>query len=179
MQKSLALHLAVLCILAASPQFAAAQTTTPQSKPAATLLGTGPQLGVSGQISFYGDIGSVMGSQNPLLVHPSRIFLAEDGSISLDQLHWKGWGLSVARATGIRSASTCMPNCATGKRLQSAARFTLWSPGRVLGHEVYRCFSLTIRSLPKLSDKECIRREGTFYGYSPVSTPAPPSAARS
>jgi len=124
----------------------------------------------AGQISFYGDIGNVIGSQNPLLVRPSTLLLAEDGSVALVHLRWSGWGTSVASATGLWSASSCTPSCADGKRKTSPVRLTLSSPGRVLGHTVYRCLKWT-RSHPKRdawNAHECIRRQGTLYAYAPI-----------
>ncbi len=134
----------------------------------------------SGRISFYSDLGNVINSpyrRNPLVTRPSTLLLAEDGSIALINLQWSGWGSSIARATGVRSASDCVPNCAAGKRATSRARLTLSHPGVVLGHRVYRCFELTIPSHPRLDRRECIRRHGSFYGYTPVSTPGPPARA--
>lgn len=127
----------------------------------------------AGPISFYGDMGNIISSHNPLLVRPSTILLAEDGSVALVHLRWSGWGTRVARATGVWSASSCTPNCATGKRMKSPARVTLSNPGRVLGHTVYRCFQLTPPH-PKRdawSARECIQRQGGIYAYAPVSLP--------
>lgn len=131
----------------------------------------------SGRISFYGDIGSLIDSpyrENPLLVRFSTLFLTEDGSVALVDLRWSGWGTSVARATGVWSASNCTPNCATGKRTTRPARLTLSSPGLVGGHRVYRCFRIDPPHPQRdIEDNACIRQQGTFYGYDPVTAPAP------
>lgn len=127
------------------------------------------------QIAFYGDIGNVINSpyrKNPLLIRPSTLLLTEDGSVALVDLRWSGWGTSIARATGVWSASNCTPNCATGKRTTSPARLTLSSPGLVLGHMVYRCFRIDPPHPQRdIEDNACIRRHGSFYGYAPVTAP--------
>lgn len=157
----------LLGVVAAGGLFAA-------SAPAATEHAT-----PSKQISFYGDLGNPINSpyiKNPLLVRPSRIFLFEDGSWVLEKLHWSAWGSSVARARGISSASNCTPNCAAGKRTNVPAQFTLSSPGRVLGHRVYRCYQLTIPSRPQSDQHACLKLSGKMIVYSRVaktSTAAP------
>ena len=80
----------------------------------------------------------------PELIRPSSILLAEDGSSVIEHLRWTGWGSSVAHATGIRSASNGIPNMAQGKRITKPAHVTLTNPGLFQGHEVYRCFTLTV-----------------------------------
>lgn len=139
----------------------------------------------SAEIAFYGDIGNAVNSpyrKNPLLVRPSTLLLAEDGSVALVDLRWSGWGTSAAHATGIWSASNGIPSQATGKRTTSPARLTLSNPGRVLGHRVYRCIKWT-PSHPKRdvwAAHECIRRiRGMLYGYTPVSMSTPPPPATS
>jgi hypothetical protein len=67
-----------------------------------------------------------------------------DGSWALENLKWTDWGTNVAHATGISSASNGIPNQAQGKRIKTKAKVTLWNPGNVLGHRVYRCFALTL-----------------------------------
>ncbi len=136
----------------------------------AAPAGAGPPHSAADQIAFYGDIGNVISRQNPLLVSPSTLLLAEDGSVALVDLRWSGWGTSGARATGVWSASNCTPSCATGKRTTSPAQLTLSSPGLVVGHRVYRCFKLT-PSHPKRDAwdaHECIQRQGTFWAYAPM-----------
>ena len=134
--------------------------------------GAGPRESVPGQIAFYGDIGNVVNSayrMNPLLVRPSTLLLAEDGSVALIHLKWRGWGTSVARATGIWSSSDCTPSCATGKLTQRPARLTLSSPGLVSGRRVYRCFQV-FPPHPRrdIADRACIRQRGTLYVYTAV-----------
>ena len=123
----------------------------------------------AGPISFYGDIGNIINSQNPLLVRPSVLPLAEDGSVALVHLRWSGWGTNVARASGVWSASSCAPSCATGKLTTSPARLTLSSPGIVGGRRVYRCFQISPPHKQRdIEDHACIRRQGTDYGYAPA-----------
>jgi hypothetical protein len=124
-----------------------------------------------GRIAFYGDIGNVINSQNPLLVRPSTILLAEDGSVALVHLRWSGWGMSIARAIGVWNANNCTPSCATGKLTTRPVRLTLSSPGIVGGHRVYRCFQIDPPHPQRdIEDHGCIRRQGTFYAYAPAST---------
>ena len=120
-------------------------------------------------ISFYGDIGNMINSQNPLLVRPSTLLLTEDGSVALTHLRWSGWGNSIARATGVWTASDCTPSCATGKLTTSSARLTLSSPGAVTGHQVYRCFQVSPPHPQRdIADQGCIARQGSSYAYSPT-----------
>ncbi len=133
-----------------------------------------PRHAVSDQIAFYGDIGNAVNSayrKNPLLVRPSMLLLTEDGSVALIHLRWSGWGTSVARATGVWSASNCTPSCATGKRTQRPARLTLSSPGLVVGQWVYRCFQTTPPHPRRdIADHACIGKQGAIWAYMP--TPA-------
>lgn len=123
----------------------------------------------AGRIAFYGDIGNVVSSRNPLLVRPSLLLLAEDGSVALVQLRWIGWGESIAKATGVWSASNCIPSCAAGKLTTRPARLTLSSPGSVEGHRVYRCFQVAVVFRPRNGVRQCLRRQGGFYFYAPVT----------
>lgn len=120
----------------------------------------------AGPFSFYGDFGNVVGGQHPL-VRPPTLMLAEDGSVALLHLQWSDWGKGIARATGVWSASSCDPSCADGKRTTRPVRVTLWSPGHVAGHWVYRCILIN-PGHPKrdMIDRACI--SGDRY------TPIPP-----
>lgn len=124
----------------------------------------------AGRIAFYGGILDIINSQNPLLVRPSTLLLTEDGSVALVHLRWHGWGTSIARATGIWSASSCTPSCATGELTNRPARLTLSRPGLVAGHLVYRCFQISPPH-PKrdVEDHACINGQGQLY--SEVSVP--------
>jgi hypothetical protein len=66
---------ALLLAVAASGAMAATSTGTASASPGA------------GSISFYGDIGNMVGGQNPLLVRPQTLNLTEDGSVALVNLH--------------------------------------------------------------------------------------------
>jgi hypothetical protein len=131
----------------------------------------GQRLTGSDQIGFYSDIGNAVSPQNPLVVRPSTLLLAEDGSVALIHLRWTGWGTSRALATGVWSASNCNPSCATGARTTRPARLTLSRPGFVGGHRVYRCFEI-IPAHPQrdIEDHACIRGQGG-NGYETVSAP--------
>ncbi|HEX5926406.1 MAG TPA: hypothetical protein VFY45_21420 [Baekduia sp.] len=113
----------------------------------------------------------------PPVVRPKAIALFADGSWDVEQLRWSGWGSSVARATGISSASNGIPNQAEGKRIRSAARVTLSKPGTFEGREVYRCFTLTIASRPASNQHLCLKQEGDlWYLAAKPSTPRRPTA---
>lgn len=132
---------------------------------------------VAPTIYFYSNIPATITAQNPPAVHPSLVPITEDGSSVLEDLHWTGWGSSVARAVGVNSSSTCQPNCATGHRINSAVRITVSNPGQLLGYEVYRCFQLAFPSSPRSDEQECIGRLGSRYAYvnSKAPLPSPPS----
>ncbi len=125
------------------------------------------------RIAFYGDIGNIINSRNPLLVRPATLLLAEDGCLALVQLHWIGWGKRIVRASGILMASDCTPSCATGK-LTGPARLTLSSPGGVAGHRVYRCFRVTAAYRRFNENAECLQRQRNFYLYTAVVAPPAP-----
>ena len=141
----------------------------------------------AGQISAYPEIpfplsgvGNVWHGKPQ--VEPSTWLMFADGSWVLEKLRWTGWGTKVAHATGISSASNGIPSQAQGKRIKKKAKVTLWHPGTVLGHRVYRCFALT---LPKQPNRMvlCLKNShgwiylptkakppGTTRGTSPTTT---------
>jgi hypothetical protein len=116
-------------------------------------------------IGFYGDLGNIVSHRSSLLVRPTMLLLTEDGSLALVHLRWIDWGETLARASGHWSASDCTPSCATGKRTSGPARVTLYRPGPVLGHRVYRCFQVILYARPPTRTRECLRRQGSFYLY--------------
>ena len=141
----------------------------------------GPAPSTSAQIHFYSNIGDPINGtfiKNPLLVRPSTLILFEDGSWFLKGLHWSGWGSSVAVATGTSSSSPCGPSCPASRWSNTPAQFTLSSPGVILGHEVYRCFQLTVPSYPPSDMHECLELQGKYYGYASVGSPSPPAAVK-
>ena len=142
---------------------------------AATQPSASRSVGVqsSGQIFFYSNVGNPIGHNNPPLVRPSTLVMFEDGSWEIINLHWSGWGSTVARATGVVSASNCNPNCASGKRKRSPAQLTVSHPKILLGRKVYSCFQLTIPATPKANQHDCIKRSGSLYGYAPAGQPSP------
>src|SRR5690348_4268612 len=80
-------------------------------------------------IYFWANVVAVIKAPNqpalPEVVRPALILLAEDGSADVQDLHWTGWGTSLAHATGISSASNGIPNMAQGKRITKPAQVTL------------------------------------------------------
>lgn len=131
----------------------------------ATPIVAGVAAPTTGRIGFYGgilDLDSV-NSSTPLVVRPSQVLLAEDGSVALVDLRWSDWGTSVARATGVWSASDCTPSCADGKLTKRPAQLTLSNPGLVLGHMVYRCYQVDPPNPQRdPADHGCLRRDGTY-----------------
>jgi hypothetical protein len=114
----------------------------------------------------------------PPVIRPKTIALFADGSWDVEHLRWSGWGSSVARATGISSASDGIPNQAEGKRIKTAARVVLSHPGTFQGCEVYRCFTLTIPSRPASDQHLCLKEQGgSWYLVAQRSTPAAPTTS--
>jgi hypothetical protein len=122
-------------------------------------------------IYFWGSVAATIRAPGqppqPEVVRPSLIFMFADGSWGIERLHWTGWGSSVAHASGISSASNGIPNMAEGKRIKKPAQITLSSPGRFYGHEVYRCFKLTVAA-PATSERLCLKDQ---HGYWFLETP--------
>jgi hypothetical protein len=132
---------------------------------------TAPALAAgAGPVGFYGDIGNAVGYQSPPVVRPSMLLLTENGSVALVHLRWKGWGSAIAQATGVRSASSCTPSCANGKRTTRKATLTLSRPGVVNGHRVYRCFQVRPpREGRDITDHACLSGQGAMAAYKSVS----------
>ncbi len=106
----------------------------------------------------------------PEVIRPSTIILFADGSWALVKLHWTGWGSPVAHASGTSSASNGIPNQAQGKRIKTPAQITLSKPGRLFGHEVYRCYQLKVRP-PATDLRGCVQGHKGFWFFA-----APPLA---
>jgi hypothetical protein len=119
----------------------------------------------AGQIYFYGNAGNPMDVDNPPLLRPAGMVMFEDGSWLITNLRWTGWGSNTAHAIGISSASSCKPNCASGKRTHNPAQLTLSHPQNLHGHEVYGCYRLTIPATPQANQQACIGRAGNIYIY--------------
>jgi hypothetical protein len=101
---------------------------------------------------------------NARVIRPSVIGMLADGSWDIDHLRWSDWGGGVARATGISNASNGIPNEAQGRRIKKPANVILSDPGRFEGHEVYRCFTLTVPTFPASDEQLCLKdRAGYFY----------------
>lgn len=123
----------------------------------AVALGGLPQ-----PIYFFTDTATPINSHNPLVIRPSGFLLFQDGQWVLQDLQWTGWGSSVARASGVSNSSNDIPNAAQGKRIKTWADVTLSNPGRFRGHEVYRCFALTVP--PPASDMyACLAQIGSGW----------------
>jgi hypothetical protein len=117
-------------------------------------------------IYFWGSVANTIRAPGllplPEVIRPSVILLFADGSWDIGHLHWKGWGSSVAHASGISSASNGIPNVAQGKRINTPGQITLSHPGRFFGREVYRCFALTVQ--PPATDLHgCLEGHGGYY----------------
>ncbi len=128
----------------------------------------------SRHVVFYADVAnSVPGSpalKNVPQVRPSMVLLLQDGSAVIKKLHWSSWGGSVARATGILSASNCVPDCAGGKRTKDPIRFVLSQRRRLVGRTVYACYQLTDPNAPQKDFHACLKHyRGNQYLYTPVA----------
>lgn len=103
-------------------------------------------------IYFWGSVAAPISTPGvrpqPEVIRPSLIYMFADGSWDVDHLHWSDWGSSIAHAQGTSSQSNGIPNEAQGKRIKKPAQVTLSNPGRFRGHEVYRCFRLTVSGAP-------------------------------
>jgi hypothetical protein len=134
-------------------------------------------------IYFWGSVASTISAPGqpalPEVIRPAAILLAADGSADVEHLHWTGWGSSAAHATGIRSASNGIPNMAQGKRIKKPAQVTLSSPGPFQGHEVYRCFTLTVDHAAA-GERLCLGGRKGYWGLgetSPSGTTTQPTTA--
>jgi hypothetical protein len=133
----------------------------------ALVLSAVAQGGVPQPIYFFTDTATPINSQNPLVIRPSGFLLFQDGQWVLQDLHWTGWSSSIARASGISNSSNDIPNAAQGKRIKTWADVTLSNPGRFRGHEVYRCFALTVP--PPASDTyACLAQVGSSWELAPL-----------
>src|SRR5271167_1448599 len=92
-------------------------------------VGAMAQGAIPQPVYFWGNTAATLRGpgQAPLppVKKPSTIILFNDGSWALIHLHWTGWGTSVARGTGLSSASNGIPNMAQGKRIITPASITL------------------------------------------------------
>jgi hypothetical protein len=117
-----------------------------------------PPAPASGRkVYFFANPGGLPSHAGGLVIRPSNLLLFQDGSWFLSGLSWRGWGSSVARATGTADASNGMPDQADGARLRRPATLTLSNPGRFGGRELYRCFRLKVPR-PASSGHGCLSR---------------------
>jgi hypothetical protein len=98
----------------------------------------------SAPVYFFGDNSKPIGPHNRLVMRPSRFVLFLDGQWVLQHLRWRGWGSTVARATGISNSATGSPNAAQSPRKKTWADMTLSNPVRWRGHMVYSCFRILV-----------------------------------
>ncbi len=118
-------------------------------------------------IYFFTDTAQPINKENPLVIRPRGFLLFQDGQWVLERLRWTGWGSSAARATGVSSSSDDIPNAAEGKRIKTSVHLTLSNPGRFQGHEVYRCFTMTVP--PPASDMHlCLGHAHGIYILEPA-----------
>jgi hypothetical protein len=127
----------------------------------------------SRQVVFYTDLANLVPGVAPLKnvpqVRPVKVLLIEDGSSILEKLRWSSWGGTVARATGILSASNCVPDCAQGKRTNDKVQFVLSQRRHLFGRTVYSCYKLTDPKAPR-TYHDCLKHShGNQYYYLPVT----------
>ena len=131
----------------------------------ATVLPAAAQARLPQPIYFWSNIPEPVSPifvSNSRVIRPSTFLLFEDGQWVLQHMHWSGWGSRVAHATGVSSSSNDIPNAASGKRIKTWARVTLSNPGRFQGHEVYRCFNLTV-PFPAHDGPLCLAHSGSIW----------------
>jgi hypothetical protein len=150
---------------------------------AVPAVGGASGVRASGKLVFYTNLAdSVPGlayNPNTPRVRPTGVLMFEDGSWDIEKLRWSSWGGAVARASGISSASTGVPNVATAPRTKAPAVLVVSRPERLFGREVYGCFQLTIPSHPASDQQKCLKRSyGNQYDYKPVSKPSSNPAAK-
>ena len=121
-------------------------------------------------VRFWPNVSLILagpGAQRvPPVVRPKTILLTNDGFAGLDRLRWKGWGTGVAKATGVIIERGGGPNH-HGKATRNTARVRLSHPGRFQGHEVYRCFKLTVSKHPDLGLSLCLTHKRGVWSLSP------------
>jgi hypothetical protein len=139
---------------------------------AALVLGlavpTVAQGAIPRPVYFWGSVAATISAPgqhpyNTRVIRPPVIGMFADGSWYIEHLHWSGWGSRVAHARGISNASNGIPDQARGKRIKKPAQVTLSNPGRFQGHEVYRCFTLTVPSYPASNEQLCLSGHGGYY----------------
>jgi hypothetical protein len=132
-----------------------------------------PATAAARQIYFFANPGVPADAPyNHLVMRPTGIPLFQDGQWVLEKLHWTGWGSNVAHARGLSSSSNDQPNAAEGKRIITWAKVRLSKPGRFHGHEVYRCFSVTVPP-PAHYGRACLQRIGRSVGLFTPGSGAP------
>jgi hypothetical protein len=57
--------------------------------------------------------------------HPQEISISGDGTGTVKDLIWKGWGSPTATAYGTEYLNDCQPNCAQGKETPYPATVTV------------------------------------------------------
>jgi hypothetical protein len=144
---------------------------------ALALSATGAQAALPQPIYFFTDTAEPINNRNPLVIRPSGFLMFQDGSWVLERLHWTGWGSSVAHATGVSNASNDIPDVASGKRIKSPAYVTLSNPGRFRGHEVYRCFSLSVPAFPPSDQHLCLGHANGVYIMEETTHASPKESA--
>jgi hypothetical protein len=102
----------------------------------------------------------LINQRNPLVIEPSEFPFAEDGAWLLEGLRWTGWDSRIARATGISKVRV-----EVGEYIKMPAALALSSPGLFKGHDVYRCFTVTVPAEPSHNEHRCIKRLGSSYGF--------------
>ncbi len=146
----------------------------------ATVLPAAAQARLPQPIYFWSNIPEPVSGgfmPNPLVGRPSTFLLFEDGQWILQDMHWTGWGSSVAHASGISNSSNDIPNAVAGKRIKTWARVTLSDPGWFQGHEVYRCFELAVPPPASLGPHpSCLAHSGSLWILTEGAPPPPPAA---
>ena len=134
----------------------------------------------SGQVVFFPNVanlvpGTSYNKQVPS-VRPSLVLMFQDGSWVIKKLRWSSWGGPVARASGISSASNCVPDCAGGKRTNDPVQFVLSRRRHLFGRTVYACYQLTDPNAPPIDQRDCLKHSygNQYYYFAPRRVATPP-----
>jgi hypothetical protein len=79
---------------------------------------------------------------------PVEITVSADGSGSVNDLRWSGWGTATATATGVMEVNNCNPNCAQGTYTPYRATVTLSGLRPYDGGQAYSTMRITSPGAP-------------------------------
>lgn len=110
----------------------------------------GDRAGITGHV-YVADAGDA----SRVLFKPRSWTPTGDGSLRFEDIRWISYDGAIAQATALADASTCEPDCATGRRVKKRVILTLDRP------KIYQCAAHTyvysrIRVRPDLPNRPSI-----------------------